>query len=233
MKPRKGKSMPCIGVTTSAGGGRYMWWFYFLSLRLYGVRPVRLIAPIDGIDITSFDGLIIGGGDNIGAGLYQGDLTLDVNIDPARDAMELRLLELAARCKVPVLGVCRGAQLLNVFRGGSLHQDLHKSFEDVPHMWTPLPRKYVTIEAGSKLADFLGRVRFKANSLHRQAIDRPGEGMEVSARDEYGIVQGIEDPKARFLIGVQWHPEFLIYRASQRRLFRAFLNAAEAYCAER
>lgn len=221
-----------VGVTSSLGGGRYMWWFYYLALRQYGLQPVRLIAPVRQADMHSFEGLIIGGGDDISAELYNGEPTLDVRVDPARDEMELELLEHSAPRDMPVLGVCRGAQMLNVHRGGSLHQDMYESYNHVPRMWTPLPRKRVHIRSDTRLGELLREEGVTVNSLHRQAIDRLGNGLEISARDEFGVTQAIEDPAARFRIGVQWHPEFLIYRPSQRRLFRAFVRAVKAYATE-
>ncbi len=218
---------PRIGVTTSGGGGRYMWWFYWMSLRLMGAKPVRLIAPVPEEEFDTFDGFVIGGGDDISAELYDGEPTLDVRIDPDRDTMELAVLKHAAPLDVPVLGVCRGAQMMNVFRGGSLHQDVRRAFDGVPKMWSPLPRKTVTFENGTRLQEIFDLDTLRVNSLHRQAVDRLGADLRIAAHDTYGIVQAIEDPNAHFFAGVQWHPEFLIYRASHRRLFRAFMDAVE------
>ena len=217
-----------VGVTTSVRGSTSMWVFYWLALRLAGLRPVRLTsANASTHDLDSFNGFVIGGGDNVGAGIYQGDLTLDVKIDPDRDQLELSVLQVAEERGLPVLGVCRGAQILNVHRGGSLHQDIHSAYENVPRMWTPLPLKSVTVEQGTTLHRIMRKTRFRANSLHRQSVDRLGIGLRVSARDRYGIIQAVEcdDLDGRFLVGVQWHPEFMIYRAAQRSIFKAFRDA--------
>ena len=222
---------PCIGVTSSRGGGRYMWWFYWLSLTLMGARPLRLVAPRGPVSIEDFDGLIIGGGDDISAELYQGEPTLDVRLDPARDALEIDLLRRALPLGMPVLGVCRGAQMLNISQGGSLHQDVYRLNPAMPKIWTPLPRKAVHLIEGTRLAGLVGTERLRINSLHHQAVDRLGENLVVAARDEFGLVQAIEDTTARFRIGVQWHPEFLIYRARHRALFRALIAAAGEYAA--
>ncbi|NRG17654.1 type 1 glutamine amidotransferase [Rhizobiales bacterium] len=227
------KRTPVVGVTTSLGGGRYMWWFYWLSLRLFGVRPIRLTAPGGAGVLKRLDGLVVGGGDDISAEIYKGEAALDIRIDPARDRLELLALEEAAKRDIPVLGVCRGAQMLNVFEGGTLHQDIRRAYEGVPAMWSPLPRKMVTVEEGSKLSSVMKSRKFRANSLHRQSIDRLGRGLSVCAHDRYGIVQGVEDRTARFRIGVQWHPEFMIYRRAQRRLFQAFARAVRERMEER
>lgn len=217
-----------VGVTTSVRGSTTMWVFYWLALRLAGLRPVRLTsANADAHDLTAFNGFVIGGGDNIGAEIYKGDLTLDVKIDPDRDRLELEVLKVAEQAQLPVLGVCRGAQILNAHRGGSLHQDIHSAYENVPRMWTPLPSKQVSVEDGTALHRIMRKTGFRANSLHRQSIDRLGNGLRVSAHDRYGIIQAVEcnDLGDRFLLGVQWHPEFMIYRSAQRRIFKAFRDA--------
>ncbi len=216
---------PRIGVTTSRGGGRYMWWFYWIALKLYGAQPVRFVAPLGDADLADFDGFIIGGGDHISPDLYRGDTLLDAKLDPERDAMELAILDHAAPLGIPVLGVCRGAQMINIHKGGNLHQDMRKVFDGVPPMWTPLPSKTVTFEEGSRLGRIHGCDCVRVNSLHHQAIDRTGTNIRIVARDEYGVPQAFEDTSARFLMGVQWHPEFLLYRKAHRRLFRSFLEA--------
>jgi putative glutamine amidotransferase len=219
---------PRIGVTSSLGGGRYMWWFYWLSMRMFGEHPIRLVAPSGDAALQGLDGLIIGGGDDISVELYDGELTLDVQHDPARDLLELKALDYAARRDLPVLGVCRGAQMLNVFYGGTLHQDVYKAYEGLPRRWTPLPARHVSIEPDSLLHRVLAVDRLHVNCLHTQSVDRLGTGLKVTARDKHEVVQAIEDASAYFRVGVQWHPEFMIYRASQRRLFRAFVRAVDA-----
>jgi putative glutamine amidotransferase len=221
-----------VGVTTSLRGSTMMWIFYWLALKLVGLIPVRITASDQGRhDLDSFSGFVIGGGDNIGAQIYRGDITLDVKIDPDRDALELKVLQIAEERGMPVLGVCRGAQILNVHRGGNLHQDIQSAYDGVPQMWTPLPKKRVTIEPGSALHQIMKITRFRANSLHRQSINRLGRGLKISATDRYGIVQAVEyeKPDERFLLGVQWHPEFMIYRSSQRRIFNAFKDAVVSF----
>ncbi len=208
-----------------------MWAFYWLALRLNGIRPVRLIAPAKPGLIERLDGLVIGGGDDIGAELYKGETALDVRIDPERDRLELDALASAVPRGQPVLGVCRGAQMLNVYFGGSLHQNMYDAYDGVPRRWTPLPAKTVTLDPKSRLAALFGVERMRVNSLHKQSIDKLGAGLRVCGRDEFGIVQAIEDPQAHFRFGVQWHPEFLIYRRSQRRLFSAFVGAVRDYVA--
>lgn len=224
---------PTVGITSSRRGGRYMWWFYRLAMQIFGARPIRLVAPVQDLDPTAFDELIIGGGDHISAEVYHGKTTLDVRIDPARDAMELALLRHGIASGTPVLGVCRGAQMLNVYYGGSLHQDLRAVFTDHPALWTPLPRKRVRLARDSRIARLMEVDEVRVNSLHRQAIDRVGTGLQVTGWDEYGTIQSVEDPGAAFRIGVQWHPEFLIHHRAQRRLFGGFIAAVRQFMSSR
>ena len=136
------------------------------------------------------------------------------------------MLELANERHLPVLGICRGAQLLNVSRGGNLHDDITDMLARGKPMRTPLPRKKIIIEAGSQLAAIMGDESCRVNSLHHQAIDRLGDSMRVVARDSDNIVQAVEVVDERFQIGVQWHPEYLPQRRRHRQLFRALIAAA-------
>lgn len=206
-----------------------MWWFNWLSLRVFGVRPVRLLPGAEKKALAKLSGLIIGGGDDIGAELYDGMPAPDVRIDPERDRLELAALESALPRGMPVLGVCRGAQMLNVFYGGSLHNNIYEVYRDAARMWTPLPRKRVEVVTQSKLHAILDLEHLTVNSLHTQSVNRLGAGLRISAYDKYSIVQAIEDPSARFRLGVQWHPEFLIYRRPHRRLFKCFTEAVTEY----
>lgn len=146
--------------------------------------------------------------------------------DPARDEFELALLHRAYAEGLPVLGTCRGMQLINISLGGSLHLDIAEFYEDVSHPHTVLPLKTVRLEPDSKLAGIFGTETLRVNALHHQAIDRPGRGVRVTARDLAGVVQGLESTEHRFVVGVQWHPEFLLQYRVHRALFRAFVAAA-------
>lgn len=216
---------PRIGVTASARGGRAMWLCNCLALWRAGARAVRITATRP-VPIETLDGVVIGGGDDIQAGLYGGTPEPAVRLDPERDALELRVLDWTERLDLPVLGICRGAQMINVHRGGSLHADIHAVYEGLPRMRTPLPRKRVTIAAGSRLHAVLGETSCRVNALHHQAVDRLGRGLRSVAQDEFGMVQAVEAVDARLLIGVQWHPEFLIHDGRQQNLFRTLVAAA-------
>lgn len=145
---------------------------------------------------------------------------------PDRDRLEKQLIDQARQRRLPVLGICRGMQLINVTLGGSLHQQLVGFYEEYPAIRSVLPRKSVDIQPDSRLADLLGADRAWVNALHSQAIDRLAEGLIVSAREANGIIQAIEQADAPWLVGVQWHPEYLPQRRRQQALFRELVREA-------
>lgn len=213
-----------IGVTGPDRALPWAWWATRWHLERYPVKARRL-TPETGRDLRGCAGFVIGGGDDIDPAVYGGDVSVSPDIDPERDRFELGVLDHARREGLPVLGICRGAQLLNVHAGGSLLGDLRALRVHTSNRGTLLPRKSVEVHEPSQLARMLGRSRLRVNSLHHQAVDRCGEGLRVVARDLDGIVQGIEGDGDVLRIGVQWHPEYLPQRAEQRRLFEGFVGA--------
>lgn len=153
-------------------------------------------------------------------------------LDPARDALETALIEHALAEGLPMLGICRGMQLINVVRGGSLHQSLDGFYDEYPQIRSVLPRKRVLLEPESKLRRILGCPECRVNALHRQAIDTAGDGLVAVAREPNGVIQGYEATDRPWLIGVQWHPEYLPQRASQRALFHSLVDEARARLSE-
>ena len=202
-----------------------MWWFNWIALWRAGARSRRLCAGAP-FDIDDFDGFVIGGGDDIDAALYRGEIEPAIRIDRERDAFELDLLESAAARSLPVLGICRGAQMINVFLGGSLHESIYAVYPGIPRLHSPLPSKRIEVVPHSILHGLLRSERERINALHHQSIDLLGAGLSIVARDQYGIVQAIERPGDPFLLGVQWHPEFMLFNRGQQRLFAAIAEAA-------
>ncbi|WP_404345014.1 type 1 glutamine amidotransferase [Vreelandella aquamarina] len=216
---------PIIGITTSDHKSQLAWCFDWFAVWRHGGKPLRL-SPSRPMP-QHLDGLIIGGGDDIQAQLYGGEVQLDVRLDPARDELELSLLNRFIPQNTPVLGICRGAQLINVHLGGTLDPDIYTTHEGLKRRRTVLPRKTVDIVGGSQLYQLLGVTWCRVNSLHHQAVNRAGEGIKIVARDRDGLVQGIESEAHDFLIGVQWHPEWLIFNRPQQRLISALVTAAK------
>jgi putative glutamine amidotransferase len=216
---------PLIAVTgpeRNAFGPRFL---VGLAVRWYGGRPVQL-RPSDADRPFDYDGVVVTGGHDVDPVLYAAEPEVEPNHDPARDAFESAIIDEALRRRVPLLGICRGAQLLNVRLGGTLFQELVSRRSKTSNRWTVLPLKTLSITHGSRLEGYLGPGPRQINSLHNQAIDRVGGPLVISGRDLDGITQAVEDPGHAFLLGVQWHPEFLLFMHSQRQLFRALVAQA-------
>lgn len=193
-------------------------------LRMAGLRGAYL-TPGRRAFPTLVRGIIIGGGDNIEPTHYGavGDGLAEYDIE--RDRFEIDVLRRAVDTDVPILGICRGAQLINVVMGGTLYQDLRPLRRRTPNVNSAFPVKDAHLVGGSFLEACMSTRTTRVNSLHHQAVERLAEHLVASARDSDGFIQGIESPGHRFLVGVQWHPEYLPYKRAQRALFRAFAGA--------
>jgi putative glutamine amidotransferase len=224
------RRQPRIGITKPKGRDHGSYSLIALGVRLSGATPVAL-TPGDAISPQSVDGLILGGGGDIFPMLYDDVPKQGYLYDRERDALEIGLAKRASDEDIPVMGVCRGAQLLNVMRGGSLHLDASKAYEDAHYPDSFLAkiffRKPIAAIAGSIIQRALGSEKAFVNSLHKQSIKRVGEGLEVTAREPNGIVQAVEDPRKRFFVGVQFHPEFMLHRRKFRRVFKLLSEAAK------
>lgn len=146
--------------------------------------------------------------------------------DLQRDALEDRLIREVLSREVPLLGICRGMQLLNVVCGGTLHQSLQGFYSEHPKVRSVLPRKTVEIEPQSQLAHWLGVQPCRVNALHDQAVAELGTGLRSVAHEASGVIQAIERQTGTYVIGVQWHPEFLPQKRRQQALFLGLVAAA-------
>lgn len=153
--------------------------------------------------------------------------TKSPTLDKARDQLEIKMLNDALNRDIPILGICRGAQLINVHFGGTLHQDIDTFYREVPRVNTIWPEKEVAIKKGSRLETILKCSQTWVNALHHQAVDSLGNPLVISARENTGIVQAIEHPTKPFLIGVQWHPEYMPQVPRQRAIFKVFIETAK------
>ena len=186
---------------------------YLVALEEVGIEAVRNPASLD-----SLDGLLLTGGSDINPARYGKDNAGSEQVDDARDALEMRLLQDALAEDLPVFAICRGLQLFNVTQpGGTLLQDMdgHK----LPHHAT----HHAEIYEGTRLAQIFGPGVHVVNSRHHQAVAQVGEGLVISAKSPDGVIEGLEWPDLRFAVAVQWHPEDQM--PQQRRLFESFREA--------
>jgi putative glutamine amidotransferase len=203
-----------------------------------GGAPVCIPVGLDDESLdrvyATFDGLLLPGGDDVAPRRYGGKPNAYLgDVDEARDELELALTTRAFDDDLPMLGICRGIQVLAVAAGGTLYQDLPTEFPaHVPHEVREFGRNHlahaITLEAGSRLAAALGCTVARVNSFHHQAIQDMPDGFMVSARSADGLVEGIEATGDRFAVGVQCHPEELWSSTAPEfsRLFEAFVDAA-------
>jgi putative glutamine amidotransferase len=213
-------------VRVLSGSGAIPW---IIPLLLEDEATLRAIYD-------QIDGVFLAGGVDVEPSAY-GEHRSDWcgPSDPARDAVERSLLHWAAIDKKPVLGVCRGVQMINVAFGGTLMQDIeHDRPQSVKHDYFPqqgfndraMLVHAVRTEPGSRLYDLLGE-SVSVNSLHHQGIKQLADGLVATAAAPDGVIEGVEGANGQFLLGVQWHPEELVHADDRmKRVFQAFLSAA-------
>ena len=221
---------PKIGITKPFNKDYFEYLAINLSVRMAGGIPVK-IEPIDGYQQHDIQGLILGGGTDVFPGRFNQTPKEEYEYDPERDEMEVFWAERAIEENIPALGICRGAQLMNVMRGGSLHMDISKAYEDAMYpegfLNHALFRKAIFIEENTPLHTILQTTEIDVNSLHKQSIERLGKDLIVNASEKNGIIQAVSLPNHAFFLGVQFHPEFLTYNKKFRALFKALVDAAK------
>jgi len=209
---------------------------YLEAIRRAGAEPIA-IFPKDPAP-EEFDGLCLTGGGDIDPARYGEANIKSEDIDPARDAIELALLERALERDIPVLGVCRGLQLINVRFGGSLEQHHLGHSPKYPPAGAPVAddpagaeavRHVVTAEPGSKLAAACGDEPFIVNSSHHQVVTSDRLASDLVATAHVGeLIEGLEAPAHRWVVAVQWHPERTAQvAAAATRIFEAFVAAVK------
>lgn len=237
---------PLIGLTTYRQQAQSGVWDVHASFLpgayLDGVTRgggVAVLLPPQPVDpgiaervLDGLDGILVTGGRDVDPAAYGHDHRPDTD-EPARDRddWEFALLHAALRRRVPVLGICRGAQVINVALGGTLHQHLPAVLGHTAHR--PAEATFASVrvrtEPGTRLAGLIGD-GVEARCYHHQGIDRLGARLVVSAVDDEGVIEGVEMPGPDFVVGVQWHPEETL---DDVRLFAGLTDVARVYAGSR
>ncbi|MFF5080962.1 gamma-glutamyl-gamma-aminobutyrate hydrolase family protein [Actinoplanes sp. NPDC000266] len=224
---------PIIGITTYVENATWGVWQdlpttliphdYVAAVTLAGGRPVLIPQEDDTDVLRALDGLVLAGGPDLGPRMYGQDPGPHTVVRPERDTAELRLVRAALEKDMPVLGICRGMQLLTVAAGGTLHQHLPDVLGHEKHR--PAPGVYgehdARFEPGSRIEALMGD-DLAIRCFHHQGVADPGT-LTVTGRAEDGLPEAVEDPGRRFVLGVQWHPEVV----RDRRLFGALVTATQ------
>lgn len=210
---------------------------YLRALRAAGAIPV--VLPLEASEeelaqlADTLDGFVFTGGPDVHP-FHFGEETHPAcgNVSPARDHLELTLLPLVMRTGKPILGVCRGLQLINIGLGGTIYQDIPSQRQETapvchsqPFYYTT-PAHHVTVAPASLLSRITGKETLAVNSMHHQAAKDVAPGLMVSAQAPDGIIEALEKPDYPWLLAVQWHPEYLQAKEeTAAAIFRAFVEA--------
>ncbi len=207
---------------------------YLRAIESAGGLPV-VIPPLDleAVEplLERFSGLCLSGGPDLDPASYRERRHPELGpVEPELDRFELELARRADARALPILAICRGQQVLNVARGGTLHQHLpDRPGTTIEHRQSApgdQPTHSVEISAGSRLARLVSRRKARVNSFHHQAVDRLGLGLRAVAWSPDGVIEGVEAPAREFLVGVQWHAEILVARRDNAALFEGLVEAA-------
>jgi len=207
---------------------------YLRAIEAAGGLPV-VIPPLelDAVEplLDRFSGLCLSGGPDLDPAAYHERRHPELGpVEPELDQFELELARRADARALPLLAICRGQQVLNVARGGTLYQHLpDRPGTTIDHrQGAPGERTTHGVEmaAGSRLARLMGRRKARVNSFHHQAVERLGSGLRAVAWSPDGVIEGVEAPAREFLVGVQWHAEILVSRRDNAALFEGLIEAA-------
>lgn len=221
---------------------------YTNALMKAGALPVLLCPNMDDAMLnqcmSGLDGILLAGGNDVSPDRYGHDPIDELGeVCPLRDDFEGRLVRMAAEMQMPVLGICRGIQSINVAMGGTLWQDVPSQYrtaegtKGIAHSQTRADfytSHRVLIEEHSMLIQVIGQSEIRVNSFHHQGVRDAAPGMNVVAHASDGLIEAIEHPDMAFFLGVQWHPERYFDRdETAMSIFRAFADAARDYQSQR
>ena len=226
------EQLPVIGVTRCSRLDDYL-----ASIERSGARPrVLEVSESPRTVLETLDGVLLTGGGDIDPVFYGENRHQSVeDAEPGRDEFEIDLARRAMEQDLPILAICRGAQVLNVAAGGTLVQDIPTAVTtDLSHSITEPKNRLaheIEVAADSRLHSALGGVvdascACRVNSRHHQSVGKLGQRLVASAKAPDGVVEGIEAPDAAFCVGVQWHPENFWRTGEFKPLFDAFVEAA-------
>jgi putative glutamine amidotransferase len=210
------------------------------ALARAGGRAV-IITPTDDDTVLSraldgVDALLLTGGGDVDPALYDGDPEGATTAGRKRDEFEIRLIQAALDRDMPILGICRGIQILNVAHGGTV-RDLRQDEALADRHGIDLDSfaaHDIDIAEHTRLAEVIGAGRHRVNSFHGQAVGRVGEGLRACATADDGVIEAVERPDRAFVIGIQWHPEIAsLTDEAALALFERLVRQADAYRADR
>ncbi|MCB9459349.1 MAG: gamma-glutamyl-gamma-aminobutyrate hydrolase family protein [Anaerolineaceae bacterium] len=238
---------PLIGVTAYRRTFPKTGWLYDVSyarnaiaIQESGGLPVLVPSWLDEQDLRDIydrlDGILLTGGEDIDPTNYNKPRHETVTtFDPKRDETEFALTRWAVADDKPILGICRGCQVMNVALGGTLHQDIPTFIDTKQRHDLHVPEEprdqimhNVLIQPETLLAHIMGGEKVAVNSIHHQCIDEPSPDVRVVAHSDDGIIEGIEVPGRQFALAIQWHPEDMTSLPHMKNLFDQFVNAAQA-----
>lgn len=227
---------PIIGITFSSNIVSGTSKNYIHAIEEFGGTVRKLYPGVPDSKFADIDGLLLTGGPDIDPKYYGEEVHETTDINPDRDELELPLCQRAIEENLPVFGICRGIQIMNVAIGSSLYQDIpsqftdhltHKIIENTDDSW-----HNIQIQPDSLLNQITGETIAEVNSRHHQSLKVIGEGFTVTAQSKDGIIEAIEDTSKRFMLGVQYHPERMFkepgsseLQEHSAKLFTAFIDA--------
>lgn len=222
---------PAIGITKPDNEDRLAYLAISNAVRITGGKPVK-ITPSSNYQNYDIKAVILGGGKDVFPELYKQASDPAYQYDHARDQMEIYWARRALENNIPALGICRGAQLMNVTCQGTLHNSVAEAYEDAIYpdglFHNIFYRKQSLIIKETLLHGIVKQDILQINSIHKQAIDELGEGLVINAKERNQVIQAISHINHPFFLGVQFHPELLIYQRKFRDIFSALILAAQS-----
>ncbi|MFC7685209.1 gamma-glutamyl-gamma-aminobutyrate hydrolase family protein [Ureibacillus sp. GCM10028918] len=231
---------PIIGITMTTNNGQYcINEAYVKSVLQAGGIPVNIPFGVESDAeqlLEGIDGLLLTGGVDVHPHFFDEEPHINIgDIMLERDEVELELTEAALKKTMPIFGICRGIQLLNVALGGTLYQDINSQYEHTPILHKQNARRkeashYIEITKGSKLHESIGKEKIAVNSFHHQALKKVPDIFEITAKASDGIIEAFEIKDYPYCVGVQWHPEEMAIAGDEhaKNLFKSFIDACVA-----